>query len=68
MVYESSCTVGDNDGLPAAKAENTRARISFRGLITFFQEALWGKKFRIGVHCGIVKHVPGIRRQPDYAT
>jgi hypothetical protein len=61
-------TIADSEreGLPAAKAEETYAGISLRGLIAYFQEALWGEKFRIAVHCGIMKHVPRVRRQPDY--
>jgi hypothetical protein len=53
-------------GSPAAKAEGTCAGISLRGLITYFQEALWGEQFRIGVDCGVVKHVPGVHCQSDH--
>ena len=68
MCKSSWYTIADSEleGSPAAKAEDTCARVSLRGLITYFQEALWGEMFRIGVHCGVVKHVPRVHRKPDY--
>jgi hypothetical protein len=65
MRVHDTITDSEFEGSPAAKAEERCAGISLRRL-TYFQEALWGEKFRIRVNCGIMKHLPRVHRQPDY--
>ena len=58
-IYENQwCAITDIEGSPTPKAKSTCTRISFRRFITCFQEALRGEEFRIGVNCGVMKHVP----------